>query len=335
MVPMTGIPSGRPRLIGRIDESDPAGPRFAWAGSAVAVRFTGTAIGVRLRGSSDYFAVTLDGAPWSVLAASPAEERYPLAADLAPGTHELLVVKRTEPLVGEAQLLGFDLDPGARLLPPPPPPARRIEFVGDSITVGFGVLGRDETCLFSPQTEDFTLSHAALTARALGADPIAVAWSGRGLCRNYADEPGEHLPVLYERTLPARAASRWDFGRLAPDAVVVNLGTNDFSVGKSPGRAFPDAYLALLRRIRAVYPGAFVFCAVGPMLDGPALREAREAITEVLTVLRGAGERRLELIEFPLQAAANGYGCDWHPSAATQRLMADQLTSAIRRALGW
>jgi len=332
---MTGLLAGRPRLTGRIDESDPSGPRFAWAGSAIAARFTGTSIGIRLRGSSDYFAVTLDGREWSVLAATPAQERYPLAADLAPGAHELHLVKRTEPLVGETQLLGLDLDPDAQLLAPPPAPRRRIEFVGDSITVGFGVRGRDETCPFSPQTEDFTLSYAALTAQALQAEPIAVAWSGRGLCRNYADEPGERMSVLFERTLPARADSRWDFGRWVPDVVVVNLGTNDFSVGKSPGRAFPEAYHRLLRRIREVYPGAFIFCGLGPMLEPAALSEARSALAAVLSTLRAAGETRTLVLEFPPQSAANGYGCDWHPSAATQRLMAEQLTRTIRGALGW
>ncbi|MBI5477363.1 MAG: SGNH/GDSL hydrolase family protein [Deltaproteobacteria bacterium] len=326
---------GAPRLSGRFDLEDPAGPRFAWSGTSIAARFQGTAITIRLRGSSDFFNVTLDGAALPVLAASPAVERYPLATGLADGEHEVVVVKRTEPLVSEAQLLGFELDPRGRLLPPPPAPARRIEFVGDSVTAGFGVLGRDETCPFSPDTEDFSLSFAALTAAALGAEPVAVAWSGRGACRNYADEPGEPMPVLYERTLPARAESRWDFGRWTPDVVVINLGTNDFSLGVSPGDHFPAAYSALVRRIHAAYDRARIVCCLGPMLTDPALAEARAGITRGVEDARAAGVERVDLLEFPPQSAANGFGCDGHPSAVTHRLLAAQLTGSLRQAMGW
>ena len=324
-----------PRLSGRFDLDDPAGPRFAWAGSAIVARFTGTAITIRLRGSSDYFAVTLDGAALPVLAAKPLEERYPLATGLQAGVHDLVVVKRTEPLVSEAQLLGLELAPGGQLLPPPPAPERRIEFVGDSVTAGFGILGRDETCPFSPDTEDFTLSFAALTAGALGAEPVAVAWSGRGICRNYADEAGDPMLLLYERTLPARAESRWDFRRWVPDVVVINLGTNDFSLGVSPGERFSEAYAALVRRIHEVYARACVVCCVGPMLDGDVLAEARARVARVVEDARAAGVARIGMIEFPPQSPANGYGCDGHPSAATHRLLAAQLTSAIREAAGW
>jgi lysophospholipase L1-like esterase len=327
--------TGAPRLSGRFDLEDPAGPRCAWAGSAIVVRFTGTAITVRLRGSSDFFAVTLDGAALPVLAATPGRERYPLAIGLPGGEHDLSLLKRTEPLVSETQLLGFELDPGARLMPPPPAPGRRIEFVGDSVTAGFGILGRDETCPFSPDTEDFSRSFAALTAGALGAEPVAVAWSGRGACRNYADEPGEHMPVLYERTLPARPESRWDFARWVPDVVVINLGTNDFSLGVSPGSRFPEAYAGLVRRVHAAHAGARIVCCLGPMLQGAALAEARAGVTRVVEDARAAGLRRIDFVELPPQSAANGFGCDGHPSAATHRLLAAQLTAALRDTMGW
>jgi lysophospholipase L1-like esterase len=327
--------SGAPRLSGRFDLEDPAGPRCAWAGSTIVARFTGTAVAVGLRGSSDFFDVTLDGATLPTLAATPTRERYELAAGLADGEHVVALVKRTEPLVSEVQLLGFELDRRGRLLSPPPPPPRRIEFVGDSVTAGFGVLGRDERCPFSPDTESFSLSFAALTAAALGAEPVAVAWSGRGACRNYADEPGEPMPVLFERTLPALPASRWDFGRFTPDVVVINLGTNDFSLGVSPGERFTAAYLGLVRRVHEVYARARVVCCLGPMLADAALDEARARVTRVVAEARAAGVAAIDLVEFPPQSAANGFGCDGHPSAKTHRLLAAQLTAHLRAVMGW
>ncbi|HEY3356589.1 MAG TPA: SGNH/GDSL hydrolase family protein [Polyangia bacterium] len=320
-----------PRLSGRFDLDDPAGPRCAWSGSAIAARFSGAAVAVRLRGAGDWFAVTLDGAELPPLALTPAQEGYPVALGLPPGEHDLVLTKRTEPLVGEAQLLGFDLAPGGRLLPPPPAPARRLEFVGDSITAGFGVLGRDASCPFSADTEDFTRTYAALTARALGAEPVAVAWSGRGVCRNYGDEPGDPMPALYERTLPARAESRWDFTRFTPDAVVLNLGTNDFSVGRAPpAAAFVAAYGGLVRRIRAAYDRAPVVCTLGPMLSPGELATARAHVAAAVD-----GLADVHLLEHPPQDPADGFGCDGHPSVTTHRRMAARLTALLRTALGW
>jgi lysophospholipase L1-like esterase len=322
------------RLIGRHDLQDPAGPRFAWSGSAVELAFCSRSIAVRLRGSSDLFQVVLDGKELPTLTATPDRELYPLAQELSGATHHLLLVKRTEPLVGEVQLLGFELGQGGSLLPPPAPPSRRIEFIGDSVTAGFGVRAPDASFPFSPETEDFTISYAALAASDLVAEAVAVAWSGRGVVRNYADEPGDPMPVLYERTLPARPESRWDFARWVPDAVVVNLGTNDFSLESSPPeRGFVEAYATLLRRLRAVYAGARVFCCIGPMLLGAQLCDARRLISAAMDSLRG--DPALALLEFPPHSQAEGYGASWHPSARTHRRMAAQLSAAIRDALQW
>jgi lysophospholipase L1-like esterase len=300
------------------------------------VRFVGRSIALRLRGSEDQLGVRVDDVTLPRLVLDRARERYVVAHDLDAGEHELMVHKRTEALVGEVQLLGVELDDDGRLLPPPPARGRRIELIGDSITAGYGVLASDPSTPFSPATEDFALSYGGLMAGLLDADVVAVAWSGRGVCRNYDDEPGATLPALYERTLPARPASRWDFARWIPDAVVINLGTNDFSCGRGPApRAFGDAYQALVARVRAAYAGAHIFCALGPMLDDAPLAEARALIDRALDGLRAEGLTRLEYVEHPPQSPAEGYGCDYHPSAATHRRMAAQLTGIIRARLGW
>jgi lysophospholipase L1-like esterase len=323
------------RLSGRFDDRDPAGPRCAWPGSAIHLRFEGPALALRLRGSSDHFTLELDGAPLPVLVADPRRERYPVARGLAAGVHELTIVKRTEPLVSEAQLLGLELPDGGELLPPPPSPARRIELVGDSITAGFGVLG-DAASGFSAATEDFTLSCGALAARALGAEVVAVAWSGRGVVRNWAGEPGEPMPVLYERTLPARPESRWDHERFEPAVVVVNLGTNDFSPGEPPTEeAFVTAYASFVRRLHTLHPRAPVISALGPMLAGEALRRARSALERAAALLRGEGDRGVVRLEHAPQHAADGLGSDGHPSARTHRRMAAELSAVIRGELGW
>src|SRR5512143_986248 len=56
-------PAGMPavRLVARVDRSKPDAPRFAWSGSTILARFTGSSIGVHLAGPTNYFDVRVDG----------------------------------------------------------------------------------------------------------------------------------------------------------------------------------------------------------------------------------------------------------------------------------
>jgi lysophospholipase L1-like esterase len=245
--------------------------------------------------------------------------------------------KRTEAFVGEGALIGFELDAGGKLLSASAP-ARRIEFIGDSITAGFGVEGKDASCLFSADTENYSHSYAALTAAALGAEQIAVASAGLGVTRNWRGGTDNTVGELYERTLPTESSSRWNFSSWTPDAVVIDLGTGDFTSG-DPGRdVFEAAYRRLLSRVRQNYPSALIVLAVGPMLSdlwpqgAQALTHGRVYVSDVVGAVSDA---RVKLIEFPNQDAASSFGCKSHPSAATQRQMAEQLTGFLRRELGW
>jgi hypothetical protein len=55
----------------------------------------------------------------------------------------------------------------------------------------------------------------------------------------------------------------------------------------------------------------------------------------VSDVVGAVSDARVKLIEFPNQDAASSFGCKSHPSLATQRQMAEQLTGFLRHELGW
>jgi lysophospholipase L1-like esterase len=319
------------RFVGRVDRSDPAGPRFTWSGSAVLARFTGTSVGVRLRDNGNRFHVILDGMPLTTLATMGSQQLYPLASNLSSGPHELALYRRTEAFVGETQFLGLALDPTGTLLPPPPPATRRIEFVGDSITCGYGIEGANMSCPFTPDTENQFLTAGAIAARTLGAETITVAYSGKGMYRNLMGDMNETVPMLYDRVLVDRANLRWDFASWIPDAVVINLGTNDFGLG-DPGTGFRDAYEAFVRRVRGNYPVAHILCTFGPMMSAEQVTKARGYIDAMIATL---GDSRVTYFDYPTQDGSRGYGCDWHPSVGTNQQMADLLTAELRRLLGW
>ena len=257
---------------------------------------------------------------------------------LTPGMHEIHFYRRTEAHLGESSFLGLELGPG-ELLAPAAAPARRLEVVGDSISCGYGNEGADQTCGFTPETENHYLSYGALAARAVGAELSTVAWSGKGVVCNYGDEPDSctaPLPEYYDRALPARPTSQWNFSSWQPQAVVVNLGTNDFSTAHDPTEAeFEAAYSALLGKIRAAYAEAVILCTIGPMLFGDDLAKARTSIARAVQARVDAGDAKVKVFELVPTDPANGYGCDWHPSLQTHQVMAETLTAVLETELGW
>jgi len=325
-------PASLVRFVGRFDSADPEHPRFAWPASAIATRFASKSLHVKLKGKGyAEFQVLLDGAPVRVLSTNPAREDYEVASGLDGGEHDLVLAKRTEARMGELQFLGFE--PREALTPTASATRRHIELIGDSITAGYGDEGGGATCTGDMVSlENEYISYGAIASRALGADHVTIAWSGRT-----TEEMGE----LFERTLPAHTESRWDFKAWTPDAVVINLGTNDFNRGDPGQVAFTRPYVALLRRVRALYTNAQIVCALGPMLTdnyppgAHALARARAYITQAVADVRAAGDANVVFLEFPTQEPANGLGCDYHPSRKTHAAMGEQLASVLREKLRW
>lgn len=317
-------------LIGRFERSDPARPAFDWSGSAIAARFDGGEIAVTLEDSgSNIFAVTIDGQPRPDLVTRPGIETYPLASGLGAGPHDLRLTRRTEASFGVNRLIDLS---GATLIATPPETDRLIELVGDSITCGYGVLGDGPTCAFSPETESEPDAYGALTAAALGAHHSAIAWSGKGMLRNYGGDPIDTMPELYPRTLAGDPNSAWTAAS-PPAVVVIHLGTNDFAQG-DPGPEFVDRYDAFVVAVRTRYPDATLLAALSPMLSGAARLRAADYLDEVIARAAARGDGKVETIEFAEQVLEE-LGCDYHPGRLTHQQMAATLTARIRAITGW
>lgn len=325
------------RYVGRFDQGDAAGPRCTWSASSVAFTVSGGSASVTLKdGGKNHWQVVINGQPASVLALEAGEKTYPLAASLPAGRHTIELVKRTEASQGATQILGFTIDDDAKLLPTADR-ARRIEVIGDSISCGYGNEAPNKETKFTPATENAWLAYGAVAARAVAADYVCVAWSGKKLW------PDNSIVDLYDRVAPSVSAAGWDFTRQSPDVVVINLGTNDFNAKTNPEEAgWVAAYVKFIREIRARYPKAAIYCAVGPMLsDWPGDRKPRTTILgyvgKILAEANAdtAGSPPARLLDFGVQAQHNGIGAQWHPSVKTHSIMADKLVAALRKDLGW
>ena len=71
------------------------------------------------------------------------------------------------------------------------------------------------------------------------------------------------------------------------------------------------------------------------MLDGANLTAIKTHLQKVIATRAGEGDTKMSFLEFPVQQQADGYGCDWHPSPATNAKMATLLTAELKARLGW
>lgn len=222
----------------------------------------------------------------------------------------------------------------------------KIEFIGDSLTCGYGVDDEVSSHHFSTKTEDATKAFAYKTAQILDADYSLVSYSGFGVVSGYTSVKGVKagdytVPDMYGALAYSSgryngyntADTAWDFTRFQPDIVVICLGANDQTyTGNSEElkREYTDGYVEFLKQIRGHNPDAYLMCCLGLVSDGlfDALCTAAEEYYEQ------TGDGRISAVHLPVQDGTTGYAADYHPTAATYNnaaaLLADEILLAIR-----
>jgi Carbohydrate esterase 2 N-terminal/GDSL-like Lipase/Acylhydrolase family len=317
------------RWLGRVDKTA-TGARFSWPGAGFTARFNGTSAKVSMKtDNADYFQLVVDGTV-SLLTTQSGQHDYDLAQNLAAGEHTVTLWRRTEANYGSVEVTKVDFV--GELLSPPPPSNKRLEVIGDSITVGFGVECKTQNEQFSYATENNYQTYEAIAARDLGAEVHTMAWSGIGVWRDVGGGMMTQMPQRYLRTLGNEDNSTWDFTLYTPGAVVVLLGTNDFA-GSDPGQPFLNAYKAFVHDIRGRYPQARIYLAHSPMLAGARGTALAGYLDQVKAAQAGAGDTNVGILDFQ-PPAADAWGCG-HPNGATHLIMSGVLKTALQTDLGW
>ncbi len=344
LAPVDATTAAGARWVGRVDLSDPAAPRFAWSGTGFVATVAGTAIAVKLRtdntGDTIFFQPVVDGAVGQRFGVAPGSDKtVTLANGLAAGDHVVEVYRETEGRYGDSVFTGF---PMGTLKYPPSYAGRLIELIGDSITNGYGNLGSEphpnyqtpQPCHYTPDTQSAYGTYGVIAARAKSADASIIAISGWGLYQGRTQgDFASVVPSVYDNALGMEPSSTWRFTQ-EPQAVVINLGSADFDSG-DPGAPFVAAYLDFVRRIRSNYQDAWIFCTIGPVsLPNDGLTKEKAYLHSVVTTRNGEGDDRISWFDFGVQDATVT-GCDWHPSAAEHKRMAETLLPQLQAKLGW
>lgn len=312
--------------IGRIDQSSGVA-RSSWSATGVEVKAGGPNLEVKLASTGDdYVQVEVDGKPTVTFPVKgDGTFNIPLPAK---GLHTVRLIKKTEAFVGVISWKSFSAATFAR----PESRKRRLEIIGDSISCGYGNLGASQNEHFATATEDAYQTYGSIAGRAVGAETWIHAWSGRKM------SPDNTIPEIYDFTIPTEADRKWDFKGDIPQAILINLATNDFGPGNPEEKSWTGAYEKFIAKLRARAPKAVIYCATGSMMSDsyPPGNKALSTLKGYLDrMVARIGDSRVKRIDFDPQRLEDGIGSDWHPNVKTHTIMAAKVTDALRKDLGW
>lgn len=256
--------------------------------------------------------------------------------------HIVKITKLSEPRMSSVGLGEIEIE--AEEYPVPTPEKDKfVEFIGDSITCGYGVDTLHELCPFSTMTENASKAYAYLAAKELGIDYSLVSYSGHGLVSGWtpnADVPKkeELLPPYYGIVAYSynsfdgfeSQSVAWEFER-QPDVVVINLGTNDFSYTQDVTEKISEyeaCYIDFLKIVREKNPKAHIICSLGVMGDElfPAIERVVKRYSD------DADDCNISTLHFtPQDAERDGLAADYHPSAVTQKKASEQMIEELRK----
>lgn len=255
------------------------------------------------------------------------------------------------------QIYGFKTDGEFQEVPQK---SRKIEIIGDSITSGEGTIGAKEELDWISMWFTALYDYAVMTADRLDADFRIVSQSGWGIVTSWDNDPHCSLPDFYEkvcglckgrRNEEAGAKEDYDFSKWQPDAVIINLGTNDAGAFDNEGWTDPETgetfkqhknadgtynkederrlvekAKSFLRTVRRNNPYARILWAYG-MLGTPILSMLETAVTEYT---KESKDQNVKVVVLP-EAQGEGIGARSHPGVVNHRQAADILVKELEK----
>jgi lysophospholipase L1-like esterase len=313
---------------GRVVQTANGSASFGWPGIYFESRFEGTALRLRFEAPAEHMRLLIDGEEKALFESAGAVDFT--VGNLPPGAHVARFEKMTESQTGGGTFLGFSLPSGGKALPPKAK-ARQIEFIGDSYTVGYGNRSSKRECT-QREVHDLTDTQQAfgpLLAKRLDADYRVNAYSGFGIVRNYnGGSPELSLPAIYPRPKPDIGEAPVSRDTWQPHLIVINLGTNDFSTPLNAGErwkseaelktAYRRRYINFVHDLHLTYPKArFILMGSDQFIS---------EVRDVAKALSSGSVRHVRAVRF---GELDLLGCDWHPSLADNRKLADLLEREV------
>ncbi len=238
----------------------------------------------------------------------------------------------------------------------------KLEFIGDSITTGEGIIGAKKLNDWVAFCLDSVQNYTNLTAEALNADYNVISQSGWGVTSAWNNDPNGALPKIYTKTCGScnalkdrfNSLSEHDFSTFAPDVIVINLGTNDCgsldqpefkdpATGETfknvkgadgqPDKMTSDRFVrtakAFLETLHEKNPSSKLLWAYGIY----SLMFWNEIKTAIEEFKKDHPDAKVYTLEFPAMTDEQA-GARFHPGPLAHRMMAEMLTEKIKDIMG-
>ena len=334
--------------------------QFDWTGTYAKVAFEGKQIKIRLSSDAtktiqagfvgtiedkrDYINVFVDGdisptPTYTFRIPSDNKDTSIVITLKKRGKHSLILHKKTEAEHGTITLKDFTTD--GTFLQADSLKSRQIEFVGDSYTCGFGAtLNCVKTDRFTPETEDQSLTYAAIIARYFDADFVTIAHSGMGIARNYGSTHKNYcMPRRYTQTFDIDTSYLWEASKSAfkPAITVIYIGGNDFSQLMQPHyTVFRNAYFKLLDEIKANYGDTYpILCCVPPGKEKFLGEYVYDLVKEYNLLNPDKGNVVCVDLDKNVYNSESDLGAASHPNYNGHKKVAYTMIPYIATATGW
>ena len=321
------------RYVGRT-QTNQHSVSYDWTGTYFTTRLSGGKLSARMSCQGDsYLNVFVDGQLHKTIQVCSADTLLELVSGIDKKKHEVKVQKRSEGEFGRITLHQFILSKGGRLQAVEQLPQRHIEFIGNSLTCGFGTEGKNKNEPFKVETENCDLAYGSIIARYFDADYTFIAHSGQGAVRNWDDSVRTSRITMKERMMRTfdMDTLAWKEKSYHPQLVVINLGSNDFSTNAHPYKSeFVNGYLQIIKQIRELYGEVIILCICPPSVEEPLADYLKEIKTR-------ANDNKLYVQQLPygLHSQDSDLGSAYHPNYKGQLKMAFLLIPYISTITGW
>ena len=297
---LNGMPLQHDQVLftGRFDFSDPSKTVFSHVGSSIKANFSGTGISATFSAVSgtSYLYVIVDGH------ANPEKrtlikidrrtsESFVLASGLPAGNHQVELVKENQ-YDTKVAFHGFGVTGGSQLAKPARH-ALSLEFYGDSNPAGHSAWDVADGGAVINNGGYFT--YPGITARLLNAEYHNISMGGVGIT-NRAWRNLANFYHLVHMNDAATGSNLWNFSDHSPDAVVINVGSNDYLRGSSKTDIKNGWKSFITNKLRSHYPKAHVVLAES---YGWAFNEPADYINEAVAELHAAGDKNISYVRIP------------------------------------
>lgn len=305
---------------------------LGWPGSGFYFDFEGAELRIKF-GNFDserhfYFKITID--KLSQTHCVCASGQVIIIRGIGAGIHKAKVTKLSE-CMQQAEVESITVcGEKAEFYEPDNSPKLKFEFIGDSLTAGFGNMSTAEAGVYRESEQDMSYAFAHLTAESFKADGRYICCSGKGVFNNWDGTKHDLIPVFYERKY-ITVDEPHDFSSWIPDIIFINAGTNDATANTDP-KVFKNAYIDFVNRVHQLNPSSTIVCIHGMTTD--KLAGAFEEIKEHFKSLKEdkSSDMKIEFIKF-VPITEEYYGALWHPNMKANAKFAREVIKVVKRLL--